>query len=253
MDCNDGIKLTALTKIFDTKIVIENLNLTIARGDMIGIFAPNGCGKTTLLNLLAGIEKCSDGEIEFSGQPLKFYKIGFLFQDYYNYLLPWKTAKDNIVLPLKLMHVSGLERGKKLNDLLTKIGDLDFPLCAYPYELSGGQRQFISLLRCLIECNDILLLDEPFSSLDYNKRAGARKMLINYWQNYRPTILFVTHDLHEAILVSNKILVFKKRPINNDFLFLKIDLPYPREEKLFNTSEFNNKLRDILLFMSYSL
>lgn len=227
--------------------IIKNLSVHLPKGEIVGIVAPNGCGKTTLLNIIAGIEKTDSGKITV-GPNTK--SVGFLFQDYYNYLLPWKNVADNIVFPLKLNNISRTEQQTQLNHLLKNTNLKNFSLENYPYELSGGQNQFVSLLRCLVNKNDSLFLDEPFSSLDYTRRKHAQNLVTEYWQKHKPTIFFVTQDLSEAILMSTAILVFKRRPLDSSYLYIKNALPRPRNAKSLNTEIFQNTLNTILNFLS---
>lgn len=245
------IEVSNLSKKFSRKNetieVIENLDLKIEGGDFLCFFGPNGCGKTTLFNILAGIESPDKGEVFVFGKKTSEQDFGFTFQNYSDFLLPWFKARKNIMLPLKLKKLSNEEIETRL-EKLTKLLNLNFSLESYTYQLSGGQKQIISILRALLSNGEIILLDEPFSSLDYLVKDKMIALLFKYWQEYKKTIIVITHNLEDAILLGNKLIVFKNRPINNNFL--SCDIPTHSREKLFlRTDEFkqiHDKIMDFL-------
>ncbi|MDD4901431.1 MAG: ATP-binding cassette domain-containing protein [Patescibacteria group bacterium] len=247
----DFIDIVNLSKVFTRKgekiIAIKDLDLKIAKGEFVCIFGPNGCGKTTLLNILADLCSLDKGIVTITGKSLASNHVGFVFQNYSDFLLPWFKVCDNILLPLELRGVSRTEQLEKLNNLI-KLLNINFSLDSFPYQLSGGQQQIVSLLRALIEDNEILLLDEPFSGLDYKLKEQVINFLTDYWQKRKNTIIFVTHDLEDAILTGNRIIVFKERPLNNNFLSCEVRLAYPRQKVLLNSSEFKRVHNSIIDF-----
>lgn len=162
----DLVSLTKVSKSYVNKdgsmALFSNLSFSIKRSEFVAIFGPNGCGKTTLLNMISGIDKEFTGTCERSPH----LKVSFVFQNYRESLFPWLTVKENIAFPLSLKGVSLLNREKAVRDLCNRLS-VSMNLEAYPYTLSGGQQQMVSILRALITKPDLLLMDEPFSALDY--------------------------------------------------------------------------------------
>ena len=224
--------------------VFADFNLEIIEGEFVAIFGPNACGKTTLLNLIGNIVEPDAGGISFGGKPLDSLKIGYVFQDYKNSLFPWLKVRDNIAFPLKLRKVTKSERDKIVNILCKKFG-CTFNLDTYPYQLSGGQQQFISLLRGLAIDPQIYLLDEPFSSLDYQTTLLMLEKLADMWQKTKVTTLFVSHEIDEAIFLAQKIVLLSNKPTDVVKIFQN-PLPYPRKINLIGTPEFANLKREVL-------
>lgn len=187
---------------FGSLQVFRHLSLEIARGEFVAIVGPSGCGKTTLLNLFSGFLKPSSGEIICSG------RVRMVYQD--DSLFPWKTVAQNIALGLRNVE-SETESARQLNDMLRLI-KLDEFAGHYPHQLSGGMRQRVELARALIGDSDILLLDEPFSSLDYLARLRMRRELARMLEELPRTVVLVTHDIEEAAQLADRILVLSDRP-----------------------------------------
>lgn len=210
----------------NSRKIFDNFSLKIEKGEFISLFGPNGSGKTTLLNLIAGVINPGEGNILFNGKPIKEAKIAYVFQDYRASLFPWLTAYKNITFPLDIAKVP--ERQKKLRlKLLKDIFGVKLNLNLYPYELSGGQQQLVSIMRGLIINPDILLLDEPFSSLDYRTSLFLLKELEKVWLRSKVTTVFVSHNIDEVIFLSQKILIFKDKNLGVTKTFSD-KLPYPR-------------------------
>ncbi len=224
--------------------VFTNFNLEIAEGECVTIFGPNGCGKTTLLNIMGNIVEPDSGKISFEGKPLNSLKIGYVFQDYRNSLLPWLKARDNIAFPLKLQKLPKSERDEIVKTLCKKFS-CSFNLDAYPYQLSGGQQQYISLLRGLAIQPQIYLLDEPFSSLDYQTTLLMLEKMTDIWQKTKITTLFVSHEIDEAIFLARKIVLLGNKPTNVIKIFQN-PLPYPRKINFMGKPEFANLKGEIL-------
>lgn len=188
-------------------LAIENLNLSVKKNEFIAIVGPSGCGKSTLLSILAGLEKKSSGNIQIFDNR----KLGYMLQD--DSLFPWLTILDNCLLGLKITKEENNQTKKKVIHLLNTYGLGEF-INKYPSSLSGGMRQRVALIRTLATDPDILLLDEPFSALDYQTRLALSNDVYNIIKKEGKTTLMVTHDLAEAISMADKIIVLSKRPCN---------------------------------------
>jgi len=183
----------------------------INAGSFVSLVGPSGCGKSTLIRILAGLQKPTRGEAYLGSTPISepSPRVGLMFQD--SNLMPWRTVRDNIALPLELAGVSKNERYGAVENLLPALGLSDFGL-AYPGELSGGMAQRVAIGRVLIQKPDVLLLDEPFGALDALTREQISVDLLAVWAQQRQTVLMVTHDINEAILLSDRVLVMSQRP-----------------------------------------
>lgn len=195
----------------NSKPTLKNLNFYINRGEFIGIIGPSGCGKSTLLSLISGLEQGYTGTIKYNNRLLKnpSKDIGVVFQEYG--LFPWLTVKKNIEFSLNLNGLHNETKNKSSLEILKKI-QLEQHAEKYPHELSGGMRQRVAIARSLINNPKILLMDEPFGALDYNTRLNMNQLLLDIWNEYKNTIIFVTHDIMEAILLSDRIFLMKANP-----------------------------------------
>jgi NitT/TauT family transport system ATP-binding protein len=198
--------------------VFRDLSLDISRGEFVAVVGPSGCGKTTLLNLLSGFLKPSSGTVMCSGRVRMVYQ--------HDSLLPWKTAAQNIALGLRNLH-SEAERERQLTEMLRLINLVEFA-AHYPHQLSGGMRQRVELARALAGDTDILLLDEPFSSLDYLTRLRLRRELVRMLKELPRTTVLVTHDIEEAAQLADRILVLSDRPARI-CKELQVAIPRPRD------------------------
>ncbi len=225
--------------------VLGGVNLEIKHGEFLVIFGPNGCGKTTLLNIISKLENKDEGELVSEDSP----KTSFVFQNYREALFPWQRVIDNIAFPLKLKGVLKNERYAKVEKLLNSLG-IKIDLRAYPYELSGGQQQMVAILRALITQPDLLLLDEPFSSLDYRTTLLMEEKILEIWERLRLTIIFVTHEIDEAIFLSSRIAIMNDKP-SSIVKVLNNSLSYPRHWSVVGSEQFSS-LKQITLetFMS---
>ena len=203
---------------FDAIEVFHDLSLEITRGEFVAVVGPSGCGKTTLLNLLSGFLKPSLGKVACSGRIRMVYQHDSLF--------PWQTAAQNISLGLRDLN-SEVERDRQLKEMLRLINLEEFA-AHYPHQLSGGMRQRVELARALAGDTDILLLDEPFSSLDYLTRLRLRRELVRMLEELPRTVVLVTHDIEEAAQLADRILVLSDRPAHI-CRELRVDIPKPRE------------------------
>jgi NitT/TauT family transport system ATP-binding protein len=210
----------------DTLPALGPVSFHIEAGSFVCILGPSGCGKSTLIRLLAGLPRPSRGQAFLNDQSITqpSRRVGLMFQD--ANLMPWRTVLDNLVLPLEVAGVPKPERLAAARALLPALGLADFE-GAYPGELSGGMAQRVALGRVLIQKPDALLLDEPFGALDAMTRERISLDLMDMWERQRQTVLMVTHDIHEAVLLADRVLVFSRRPgrIAAD---IRVSLPRPR-------------------------
>ena len=197
-------------------IVLHNINFKVNEGDFISIVGPSGAGKSTLLSIIAGLE-------DYKGKIIKDdITIGYMLQK--DYLMPYLTILDNCLLGLKINKKCSKDNIKRVKDLLIKYGLEDY-IYSYPDDLSGGQRQRAALIRTLALNPDILLLDEPFSALDYQTRLNISKDIKNIIKNEKKTLIMVTHDISEAINMSNKVIVLSNTPSSIKAIY-KIDYDF---------------------------
>lgn len=205
------ITIRGLTKYFAGWPLYENFDLDIPKGKIVSVFGPNGCGKSTLINMIAGLTPIDAGEILFDGKSLKDTRIGYVFQNYREALFPWWRTIDNIAYPLKLMGKSKAEVDRRLAELVASF-DVKFDLNRYPYELSGGQQQTASIMRALAPEPEVLFLDEPFSALDFEMTLFIREKLQEVFMQTNTTMMLVSHDLEEAVYLADQVLLLTKRP-----------------------------------------
>ena len=192
-------------------MIYDKFDLDIPRGKLISVFGPNGCGKSTLINMMAGLIPPDEGQILFDGMLLSEIKFGYVFQNYREALFPWLRAFDNIAYPLKLMKVPKAERRARVERLVAHLG-VKLDLNRYPYEMSGGQQQLVSIMRALVVEPEILFLDEPFSALDYEMTLFMREQLQRIFMETGTTTVLVSHDLEEAVYLADRVLLLSRHP-----------------------------------------
>ena len=211
---------------------LRDVDLTVERGQFVSILGPSGCGKSTLLRIVGGLIEPSRGEVHLNGRPAgeaqQRKEIGFVFQD--AALLPWRTVLGNIELSLEVNRRANRPRPRGSDELLDLDGLTAFR-DAYPHQLSGGMQQRVAIARALVHYPAILLMDEPFGALDEITRAAMRYELLRIWQATQKTVLFVTHSIPEAIILSHTVVVMTSRP-GRIRASIPIDLPRPRDESL---------------------
>lgn len=195
---------------FGATSVLKDISFSLEKGKTLTIVGPSGCGKSTLLNVLSGIIKKYEGEILIGNQQLHDADLiyGYVPQNFG--LLAWKKVKDNIFLPTKINKTFKVDKNE-VDEVLTKLGLIDL-LNRYPSQLSGGQRQRVALARLFISRSDILLMDEPFSALDTHTANTSRELFLDLWKERRPTTIFTTHNLSEAVKLGEHILLLDKQP-----------------------------------------
>lgn len=205
------ITIRGLAKYYTGLPLYENFNLDIPKGKIISVFGPNGCGKSTLINMIAGLVPIDGGQILFDGKDLRNTKIGYVFQNYRDALFPWMRTVDNIAYPLVLEGRSPAEVKQRVDELVSSF-DIKFDLHRYPYELSGGQQQTASIMRAVAPNPEVILLDEPFSALDFEMTLFIREKLQEVFQLTGTTMMLVSHDLEEAVYLADLILLLTRRP-----------------------------------------
>ena len=200
-------------KYHDNKI-IENLKLEVKKSEFISIIGPSGCGKTTLLNIISNIDKDYLGSVFFNKENIEDINIGIMFQD--SRLIPWLTIFENIML------ISKTKDEELILQSLIEVGLKEY-INSYPKELSGGMQRRAALVRAFINKPDILLLDEPFISLDYPTAQALRSDFIKFYKKYKTTVVFITHDLKEAVSLSQRILFLDSKPMKIVLDYKNID------------------------------
>jgi NitT/TauT family transport system ATP-binding protein len=205
---------------------VEDVSLTVQEGEFVSLVGPSGCGKTTLLNMIAGFIAPSRGEILLDGRSVKGPgpDRGVVFQAFA--LFPWKTVLDNVAFGPKMRGVPRAERERIAREYVALVG-LTGTEGRYPAELSGGMQQRVGVARALANRPDVLLMDEPFASVDAQTRMTLQEELTRIWQDRRPTIVFVTHDVEEAVFLANRVVVLSRAP-GRVVAELPVELPRPR-------------------------
>ena len=216
--------------------VLRDIDLHLSRGEFVSIVGPSGCGKSTLLNVISGLQEPASGTILFDGQPATKRLGTTAYMPQKDLLMPWRTVLDNVILGLELHGVDRRAAQRKALDLFDMFGLTSFEN-VYPSTLSGGMRQRAAFLRTVLTDREVMLLDEPFGALDALTRSNMQEWLLHLWGSLRKTILFITHDVEEAVLLSDRVYVMTARP-GRVKLVQEIDLPRPREYEEVTSSRF---------------
>jgi len=207
---------------------VKDVTLSIAEGEFVSVVGPTGCGKSTLLNVAAGLLRPSSGELRVEGKPLAGInrRAGYMFQA--EALMPWRSALGNVTAGLEFRGVAREEARRRANEWLERVGLSGFG-DRYPHQLSGGMRKRVSLAQMLILDPHIVLMDEPFSALDVQTRQLMENELLELWSADRKSVIFITHDLEEAISLSDRVVVLSAGPATHPIGEFVIDLPRPRD------------------------
>lgn len=235
----DYLSVRGVSKRFDAGdravTAIEDVSFDVPRGAFVSILGPSGCGKSTLFNIIAGLLSPSGGDVLLEGASIvgRAGQVGYMLQK--DLLLPWRTIEDNITLGQTLRGVKKRKARANAAALMDRCGLTGFEK-KKPHQLSGGMRQRAALMRTLLTGKEVLLLDEPFGALDAITRLQLQMTLIDIWQDMRKTILFVTHDVEEALLLSDEILVLTERP-GRLRAHLPVTLPRPRTPEMLSSPE----------------
>ena len=211
---NQSLVLSGISKRFcsdrgGTVEALRDVTLTVPTGRITVLLGPSGCGKSTLLQLIAGFETPDSGRMEQGGRPFSPEGTGMVFQS--PALFSWLTVEQNVAFGLKRRKVPALQRKQLVSDMINRVGLTGFEQ-VYPHELSGGMQQRTALARVLVLQPDLLLMDEPFAALDAQLRERMQALLLELWAQRRQTILFVTHDVEEALRIAHQVVVFTARP-----------------------------------------
>jgi NitT/TauT family transport system ATP-binding protein len=214
------ITVRGLHKQFNGTVIYENFDLDIPRGKFVSVFGPNGCGKSTLINLISGLIPLDAGDVRFGGKAL----------------FPWMSAFENIVYALLLRKVARPEAEERVHKLVTHLG-VRIDLSLYPYMMSGGQQQLVSIMRALVIEPEVLFLDEPFSALDYEMTLFMREQLQRIFEETGMTMMLVSHDLEEAVYLADYVLLLTRRP-GRIAAYPRVDVPRPRNDATLANPDF---------------
>lgn len=241
MNKRPAIKLNHISKIYaNGTVALQGLNLAIPEAQFVSLVGPSGCGKSTVLRLIAGLGRESSGSIDW-GFPSQTRKLAFVFQD--AALMPWATVRENVRLPLKLAKVPQKDANHLVQQTLALVGLEKFEH-SYPRELSGGMKMRVSIARALVTQPNILLMDEPFGALDEITRSKLNSDLLDLWHQHHWTVVFVTHNIYEAVYLSNRVLVMGTNP-GRIVADIEIDAPYPRSEAFRTSSVYIEYCRKV--------
>ena len=235
-----GLMIKGLTKTFRPKsgpvVALDGVDMVVEPGEFVTLIGPSGCGKSTLFNVVAGLEIFDSGQIRLDGATShdRLGEIAYMFQK--DLLFPWRTVMGNAVLGLEMDGLSRKAARSRVEPYLDRFGLFDFAR-AYPDQLSGGMRQRVAFLRTMVQERSMMLLDEPFGALDSYTRTNLQQWLMGVWEEIRTTVLFVTHDVAEAVYLSDRVYVMTPRPGRIQAVY-DIDLSRPREKGIEVTDEF---------------
>ena len=242
-----AIHIQELSKIYPCEppvLALDKVDLTIEFGEFVALLGPSGCGKSTLLNLVAGFEKTSSGSLTVHDKPVDKPgpDRGVVFQE--AALFPWLTVWENVIFGPKTQGVSAKDYVARANEMLRIVGLADFKQ-HLPVQLSGGMRQRVGIARILTMGSQVLLMDEPFGALDAQTRLSMQELLLSVWQQLKPTIVFVTHDIDEALFLADTVYVMSARPGR---IQARITVPLARPRTIEDTTgeTFNTMKREIL-------
>lgn len=234
------ISVRDLRKVFPTQggelVALQDVGLEVPEGQFVSFIGPSGCGKSTLLNIIGGLLPRTSGEVLFRGenQDRPRREMGMMFQS--PVLFPWRTVLDNVLLPIELFGLDRARYREKAMELLELVGLKDFE-DSYPRQLSGGMQQRAALSRVLVYDPEVLLLDEPFGSLDEFTREALNLELMRIWAGTGKTALFVTHNIGEAVFLSDRVVVMTPRP-GQVVRVIDVDLPRPRGREVMRTQRY---------------
>jgi NitT/TauT family transport system ATP-binding protein len=237
-----GIEICNVSKQYEGRngvnVALETVNINIRQNEFVTVVGPSGCGKTTLMNIIAGLLEPTTGYVKVGDKKVcgPGKGKGVVFQQYA--LFPWMTVRKNVEFGLKLKKVPISQRKEIAENYLELVGLKDFSN-AYPKELSGGMKQRVAIARAYAARPDILLLDEPFGALDAQTRAQLQENLLGTWESEKKTCFFITHDVEEAVLLAQRVILMSARPGRIKEV-IKVNLPYPRTQQLKLTQEYND-------------
>lgn len=213
----------------DSEAMMTNLSFHVDRGEFVSLIGASGCGKSTIFRLINRLLEADQGEIYVDGKEIHGIKSYAGYMPQKDLLFPWRTIEKNLCLPMEIQKKSKAEQEKRVAEVLKEVGLEDYRN-KYPKDLSGGMRQRISFARTLLTDADLMLLDEPFSALDALTRMDMQEWLLSQWQHFHKTILFITHDVEEAIFLSKKIYIITDTPIT-ELEVVEVPEGYPRDRE----------------------
>lgn len=224
-------------------IAVGPVSIEVESGSFVALLGPSGSGKSTLIRALAGLQSIANGKIRINDNPVTepHPGVGMMFQD--ATLMPWRTVHDNIGLPLEMTELPKLQRDKRVHEILPLLGLDDFSE-AHPGELSGGMAQRVALGRTLVQQPQVLLLDEPFGALDALTRETISLDLLRIWAEYQQTVMMVTHDINEAVLLSDRVIVLSQRP-GTVVADIEVPLERPRTLEMIYTKPFIDTAKEV--------
>lgn len=241
-----GVRVTGVSKVYSGDRPVEalsNISLQVGAGEFVTVLGPSGCGKSTLLNILAGFEDTSSGHVSIEGERVvkPSPARAVVFQD--AALFPWLTVWENIIFGPRAQRKSASEYEPLAKELIATVGLRGFE-SHLPQQLSGGMRQRVGIARALIMRPQLLLMDEPFGSLDAQTRLQMQGLLLDVWERYKKTVFFITHDIDEAILLSDTIYIMSARP-GRVVKRIDVEIPRPRRTDLITDDTFNRIRREV--------
>jgi NitT/TauT family transport system ATP-binding protein len=209
---------------------LDDVSFRVGQGEFVAIVGPSGSGKTTLLRCISGLMAPTSGAVRLAGHPVTSVpeELAIVFQDYGRSLFPWMSVRDNVDMPLRRLHLSATERRERIESSLTEVGLAD-AMAKFPWQLSGGMQQRVAIARAIAYRPEILLMDEPFASVDAQTRADLQDMALEVWQAHRSTVLFVTHDIDESVYLADRVIVLSRPPARVE-AEIQVDLPRPRDQ-----------------------
>ncbi|MGN7772778.1 ABC transporter ATP-binding protein [Hyphomicrobiales bacterium] len=227
-DTRPMVSIDSVEMSFGTYVAVQDVNLTVADGEFLAIVGPTGCGKSTILNAIAGLLKPTKGTVSIDGTLINNIQndIGYLFQQ--DALLPWKTSIENVELSLMFKGIAVKERRERSMNWLAKVGLKGFEH-RYPHQLSGGQRKRVQMAQALIAAPKVILMDEPFSALDIHTRHLMQNELLRLWQEERRAVVMITHDLEEAIALGDRVAILAAGPRSRVIESFPVELERPRD------------------------
>lgn len=246
-----AIGLKGIAKTFpavdaaDLLSVLDGIDLEVPDGTVTAIFGPNGCGKTTILNIVAQIEPADSGSVCVNGVDSQRLRVGYVFQNFRDMLLPWANALDNVAFGLRAQGMGIEDARKKTAAFLDRHG-INFPRGNYPYQLSIGQQQTVALARTLIQNPSNVLLDEPFAALDHKARFRMQDLVVSLIRASGAAMVVVSHDVDECLYLSQELILLSKRPAR---ILRRFDVPfdYPRRPELLASPEFTALRREVVV------
>ena len=243
-----AVELRGVSKEFVARdrrvLALQDIDLSVAHNEFAAILGPSGCGKSTLLNMVAGFDRPTGGQVRVSGAPVEAPapSRGVVFQE--AALFPWYTVWDNVTFGPRTMGVPAAQYRPKVEAFIEQVGLRGFER-HYPAELSGGMKQRVGIARVLVMEPEVLLMDEPFGSLDAQTRLVMQELLLSVWERHHQTVLFITHDIEEALLIADSVSVMTARP-GRIKKRLVVNLPRPRSVEVTTSPVFNELKREVL-------